>query len=73
DCVLLHPEGRYCLAYEDRPLQCRTWPWWRENLVSPEIWDYCRGDCPGISKGKSHKVEHIYAEMTRQADEDGEE
>eukprot|EP00961_Rhodomonas_salina_P046921 629705-Rhodomonas_salina.2 len=26
-----------CSLYEARPKQCRTWPFWPENLASPEV------------------------------------
>ena len=32
DCVLLDPATRGCTVYNDRPRQCRTWPFWDSNL-----------------------------------------
>ena len=35
DCVLLRP-GEGCLAYRARPVQCRTFPFWPENVQTEE-------------------------------------
>ena len=31
---------RACTVYPVRPLQCRTWPFWPENLSSKQSWDH---------------------------------
>jgi uncharacterized protein len=46
DCVFL--EGKQCKLYSVRPKQCRTFPWWRENLESPEKWAEAARQCEGI-------------------------
>ena len=57
DCVLLDREsdpGRaLCSAYEDRPKQCRTWPFWWTNLRSQKDWDEAKEStpCPGMDNG----------------------
>ena len=55
DCVFLRrdPEsGRaHCDIYDVRPSQCRTWPFWDENLRSPGAWREAGEDCPGIRNG----------------------
>lgn len=53
DCPLLDREGR-CRVYSRRPLQCRTWPWWDENLSSPQRWESAAKRCPGMNKGPVH-------------------
>lgn len=53
DCPLLGDDGR-CRVYEARPRQCRTWPWWEENLVSRERWDAAAERCPGMNRGETH-------------------
>lgn len=47
DCVFLN--GKKCAIYEARPTQCRTFPWWPENLNSEESWKIAAKDCEGIS------------------------
>ncbi len=59
DCVFLSKENRKCTVYEDRPRQCRTWPFWESNLRTPETWaETCRV-CPGSCKGMLYQVEEI--------------
>lgn len=50
---------RVCIAYEVRPLQCRTWPFWDGNLANEENWKRAGVRCPGIDRGKLHAREHI--------------
>jgi uncharacterized protein len=56
DCVFLErdTEKPSCKLYEARPLQCRTWPFWSENLRSLEAWDRAKKDtpCAGMDSGK---------------------
>ena len=41
-----------CTVYESRPSQCRTWPFWNENM-NTKIWNEdISVNCPGIGKGK---------------------
>jgi Fe-S-cluster containining protein len=50
-CVFLDPDG-LCRIYETRPLQCRTFPFWKENL-NPRAWkNAIARDCPGVGRGK---------------------
>ena len=50
DCIFFDKK-RGCTVYEDRPLQCRTWPFWRANLRSPEDWAEESAMCPGMDRG----------------------
>jgi len=50
DCVLYEP-GVGCSVYEDRPRQCRTYPFWRGNPHSKESWEEEATHCPGIGEG----------------------
>ncbi len=50
DCRFL--ENKRCTVYEGRPTQCRTWPFWPENM-NARAWNKdVKGFCPGIGKGK---------------------
>jgi len=55
DCVFLDRESEKpsCKLYETRPLQCRTWPFWRENLRSEKCWQYAKDQtpCAGMDSG----------------------
>lgn len=48
DCVFLR--GKTCTVYEDRPAQCRAFPWWPVNLKSPAAWKKAALSCEGISE-----------------------
>ncbi|MDR1388785.1 MAG: YkgJ family cysteine cluster protein [Treponema sp.] len=54
DCVLW---DRGCTVYQDRPVQCRTFPFWKANLASRESWDAL--DCPGVNEGELRSAEYI--------------
>ncbi len=59
DCIFLRRDtaGKAsCSIYPVRPLQCRTWPFWRENLSSPRAWQQASRRCPGMSNGKGKLV-----------------
>jgi len=61
DCVFLHPQTRGCTVYEDRPRQCKTWPFWDSNIKSPEAWRETCEVCPGSGTGKLYTLEQIQA------------
>lgn len=47
DCIFL--KGKRCEVYQARPTQCRTYPWWPENLNSKESWKIAAQECEGIN------------------------
>ncbi len=54
DCVFLRrdDDGKaQCAIYPVRPAQCRTWPFWPDNLSSPRSWQRASRHCPGITRG----------------------
>ncbi|MDR1965004.1 MAG: YkgJ family cysteine cluster protein, partial [Planctomycetaceae bacterium] len=57
--VLLDEKSRVCKAYEDRPIQCRTWPFWSQNINSPKSWNRIAKFCPGCNQGKFYSLEEI--------------
>jgi Fe-S-cluster containining protein len=63
DCVFLEERGakRICTIYAARPLQCRTWPFWNENLKSPETWARSARKCPGMNQGQAYSIDQIAA------------
>jgi Fe-S-cluster containining protein len=65
DCVFFDPAARKCTIYEDRPTQCRTWPFWESNLESPEDWESIKSTCPGAGTGKLYSIEFIQAEADK--------
>lgn len=72
DCIFLtelppdpeHPRAepkRICAVYAARPLQCRTWPFWKENLSSKRQWNHAARRCPGMNQGRRFSVKQIHA------------
>ena len=61
DCIFLQEvEGRrQCAIYPVRPSQCRTWPFWPENLSDPSAWMAAAMRCPGINYGRHYSCEEI--------------
>jgi Fe-S-cluster containining protein len=47
DCEFL--QGNKCQIYSVRPKQCKTFPWWKENVSSPEAWEEAAKRCEGIN------------------------
>ena len=62
-CIFLSPEG-LCEIYDARPLQCRTFPFWPENL-NPKTWNEAIApDCPGVGQGRRVPRERIEEYLT---------
>lgn len=47
DCIFL--DGKQCSVYSLRPKQCKTFPWWVQNLETPEDWEMASRRCEGIN------------------------
>lgn len=56
DCIF-YDKG--CTIYPVRPTQCRTFPFWKENLDRPGSWQKAALECPGINTGTVHTEEEI--------------
>lgn len=41
-----------CTAYNARPIQCSTYPFWSFILKNQQTWDEESKECPGINKGE---------------------
>ena len=48
-----------CTIYPVRPTQCRTFPFWPENIESPEAWQEEYDCCPGMGTGRLYTQEEI--------------
>lgn len=80
DCTFLitNPDGKkICSIYPVRPLQCRTWPFWSQNLRSPSTWAEAAERCEGMNNGEQHNfvaIEKVRLKKSWIDDEaDGEE
>jgi Fe-S-cluster containining protein len=58
DCVF-YDKALGCTVYEHRPRQCRTWPFWESNLMTPEAWNQTCQVCPGSGQGELISAEEI--------------
>lgn len=61
DCIFLR--NNRCTIYPVRPSQCRTFPFWPENLKSAYRWKITAQSCPGINQGTLHTFEEIKRRM----------
>jgi len=53
-CSFLTPRG--CAIHHGKPLQCRAYPFWHENMTSKSMWKLVGAFCPGIDVGSSVSV-----------------
>jgi hypothetical protein len=60
-CAFL--DGKRCGVYEGRPAQCRTWPFWPENMTAKAWEREVVAYCPGVGKGKLHSADEIEAQL----------
>jgi uncharacterized protein len=63
DCVFFDGESRRCTVYEDRPRQCRTWPFWQSNVRTRETWAQTCQVCPGSGTGNLVPLEKILVQL----------
>ena len=61
DCMFLQESDgqKRCMIYPVRPSQCRIWPFWSSNLVSPDAWNKAAQKCPGINRGRFYSFEEL--------------
>lgn len=57
DCIFL--DGHKCKIYSVRPIQCRTFPFWPQNLKSEKRWNMVMEECPGIGEGPEFSRQDI--------------
>jgi len=72
DCVFLTRDGRGksgCRIYPVRPMQCRTWPFWDENLKAPNAWERASAKCPGMCDADAPRYDLAHIEKCRQHSE----
>ncbi|MDA3940012.1 MAG: YkgJ family cysteine cluster protein [Spirochaetia bacterium] len=57
DCIFWSNGG--CEVYKSRPLQCRSYPFWKPFLLNKEAWELESKSCPGMNYGKLITKENI--------------
>lgn len=67
DCVFLTFEkGKAgCSIYPVRPMQCRTWPFWNQNLKNADAWAEASKQCPGMCDKKAPLYDLAHIEKNR--------
>jgi Fe-S-cluster containining protein len=58
DCIF-YDARRGCTVYEERPRQCRSWPFWRAVVHSRERWAEEAEGCPGMNQGAHFDADAI--------------
>jgi len=70
DCVFWDAQAG-CQVYEDRPDQCRSWPFWYANVSSAEDWENAARHCPGCNSGPLHDLVQIRERLRQAPDRPG--
>jgi len=65
DCCLFNPKIRGCEAYDVRPKQCSSYPFWPRILVSKASWMRQASNCPGLNKGRVWTEDEILKGISR--------
>jgi len=74
DCIFLDREsspGRaLCGIYRARPSQCRTWPFWAQNLTTRRAWEETRErvPCPGMNAPEGRLYSLVEIRVMRDTD-----
>ena len=61
DCIFLENINgqKQCSIYPVRPNQCRTWPFWSENLSTPDAWEKTSMKCAGVNRDRVRNFKEI--------------
>ena len=61
NCIFL--KDNKCTVYKSRPIQCRTWPFWPENMNTKTWNEDIAKNCPGVGKGKVKTKKEILKQV----------
>lgn len=56
-CIFL--KDNKCSVYGARPIQCRTFPWWVQNIETPSDWEEAALHCEGINHPDAKEVDVV--------------
>ncbi|HYM11442.1 MAG TPA: YkgJ family cysteine cluster protein [Bryobacterales bacterium] len=57
-----------CSIHEVKPLQCRVFPYWPENVATRSAWKGLRRYCPGVGVGPLVQIETVRAQAQSYCD-----
>jgi hypothetical protein len=63
-------KNKKCSIYSARPMQCRTWPFWKENMNAKKWKKELIDFCPGIGKGRLISASIIQKKINRELKND---
>ena len=63
NCIFL--KNKKCTVYKNRPTQCRTWPFWNENMKNKTWNTNVEKYCPGVGAGTLISYERIKNILSR--------
>ena len=63
NCIYL--KDKKCSVYKARPTQCRTWPFWKENMNAKKWNNHIKNFCPGVGKGKKYSYDKILKKIKK--------
>ena len=63
NCIFL--KNKKCSIYKARPTQCRTWPFWKENMNAKKWNNHIKNFCPGVGKGKKYSYDKILKKIKK--------
>ena len=58
---IFYDQQRGCTVYEQRPKQCRTWPFWHNVVADEASWEAESAACPGMNTGTKYAAEQVSA------------
>jgi Fe-S-cluster containining protein len=62
DCIFWDRNAG-CTVYPARPKQCRSWPFWPENVKTARDWEHVQAVCPGSGRGRVYTIEEIQSSI----------
>lgn len=65
ECLFLNGKNQ-CEVYKARPIQCRTWPFWPENMNAKTWSKDVAPFCPGVGQGVGVSAEKIEKQLKNQ-------
>lgn len=62
-CVFL--DDKTCTLYSKRPMQCRTFPWWPQNIKTAEAWENLSTSCEGVNRNGAPSISALTIDKER--------